>query len=73
MKKINKFKKIKYNTQNDAGYVYLKTLTKLAATFADQAIAQDLLNSINSFIALIGSDRIPLHPKDFSSKCVFDK
>ena len=45
-KLFNKFKKIKYNTQNDAGYVYLKTLTKLAATFADQAIAQDLLNSI---------------------------
>ncbi len=45
-KLFNKFKKIKYNTQNDAGYVYLKTLTKLAATFADQAIAQNLLNSI---------------------------
>ena len=45
-KLFNKFKKIKYNTQNDAGYVYLKTLTKLAATFADQVIAQDLLTSI---------------------------
>jgi hypothetical protein len=45
-KLFNKFKKIKYNTQNDAGYVYLKTLTKLAATFADQSIAQNLLTSI---------------------------
>ncbi len=45
-KLFNKFKKIKYNTQNDAGYVYLKTLTKLAATFTDQAIAQDLLNTV---------------------------
>ena len=45
-KLFNKFKKIKYNTQTDAGYVYLKTLTKLGATFADQSIAQDLLKSI---------------------------
>jgi hypothetical protein len=45
-KLFNKFKKIKYNTQTDAGYVYLKTLTKLGATFADQTIAQELLNSI---------------------------
>jgi len=45
-KLFNKFKKIKYNTQTDAGYVYLKTLTKLGATFADQTIAQDLLKSI---------------------------
>jgi hypothetical protein len=45
-KLFNKFKKIKYNTLTDAGYVYLKTLTKLGATFADQTIAQELLNSI---------------------------
>jgi len=45
-KLFNKFKKIKYNTQTEAGYVYLKTLTKLGATFADQTIAQDLLKSI---------------------------
>ena len=45
-KLFNKFKKIKYNTQTDAGYVYLKTLTKLGATFADQTIAQELLKSI---------------------------
>ncbi|MFM6993580.1 MAG: GldL-related protein [Sediminibacterium sp.] len=45
-KLFNKFKKVKYNTQNDAGYVYVKTLTKLAATFADQSMAQDLLNAI---------------------------
>jgi hypothetical protein len=45
-KLFNKFKKIKYNTQNDAGYVYLKTLTKLAATFTDQVLAQELLTSV---------------------------
>lgn len=45
-KLFNKFKKIKYNAQNEAGYVYLKTLTKLAATFSDQSMAQDLLTSI---------------------------
>lgn len=45
-KLFNKFKKVKYNTQNDAGYVYLKTLTKLASTFTDQSLAQDLLTSI---------------------------
>ena len=45
-KLFNKFNKIKYNTQTDAGYVYLKTLTKLGATFADQTIAQELLKSI---------------------------
>ena len=45
-KLFNKFKKIKYNTQTDAGYIYLKTLTKLAATFADQLQAQDLLNKV---------------------------
>jgi hypothetical protein len=45
-KLFNKFKKIKYNTQTDAGYVYLKTLTKLGATFADQTIAQELIKSI---------------------------
>jgi hypothetical protein len=45
-KLFSKFKKIKYNTQNDAGYVYLKTLTKLAATFADQALAQELLTTV---------------------------
>jgi hypothetical protein len=45
-KLFNKFKKIKYNAQNDTGYVYLKTLTKLAATFTDQLVAQALLTSI---------------------------
>jgi uncharacterized protein YuzE len=45
-KLFNKFKKIKYNTQTDAGYIYLKTLTKLGATFADQTIAQELIKSI---------------------------
>jgi hypothetical protein len=45
-KLFNKFKKIKYNTQNDAGYVNLKTLTKLAATFTDQLLAQELLTSV---------------------------
>ena len=45
-KLFNKFKKIKYNNQTDAGYVYLKTLTKLGATFADQTIAQELIISI---------------------------
>ena len=45
-KLFSKFKKIKYNAQNDAGYVYLKTLSKLAAAFTDQALAQDLLNKI---------------------------
>jgi hypothetical protein len=45
-KLFNKFKKIKYNTLTDAGYIYLKTLTKLSATFADQTIAQELLKSI---------------------------
>jgi hypothetical protein len=45
-KLFNKFNKIKYNTQTDAGYVYIKTLTKLGATFADQTIAQELLKSI---------------------------
>ncbi|MEY3208665.1 MAG: hypothetical protein RL064_696 [Bacteroidota bacterium] len=45
-KLFNKFKKIKYNTQTDAGYIYLKTLTKLATTFADQLQAQDLLNKV---------------------------
>lgn len=42
-KLFNKFKKVKYNTQTDAGYVYLKTLTKLAASFNDPIIAQELI------------------------------
>jgi hypothetical protein len=45
-KLFNKFKKIKYNTKTDAGYIYLKTLTKLSATFVDQTIVQELLKSI---------------------------
>jgi hypothetical protein len=45
-KLFNKFKKIKYNTKTDAGYIYLKTLTKLSATFTDQTIVQELLKSI---------------------------
>jgi len=45
-KLFNKFKKIKYNTQNDAGYLNFKTLTKLAATFTDQILAQELLTSV---------------------------
>lgn len=45
-KLFNKFKKIKFNSQNEAGYIFIKTLTKLAATFADQALAQDLLTKI---------------------------
>jgi hypothetical protein len=45
-KLFNKFKKIKYIPQTDAGYIHLKTLTKLSATFADQTIAQELLKSI---------------------------
>lgn len=45
-KLISKFKKIKYNTQTASGYVYLKTLAKLAATFTDQVVAQDLITKI---------------------------
>lgn len=45
-KLFSKFKKVKYNAQTEAGYTYLKTLTKLAATFSDQLQAQDLLNKI---------------------------
>lgn len=45
-KLFSKFKKIKYDAQTEAGYTYLKTLTKLAATFADQTQAQELLNKI---------------------------
>lgn len=45
-KLFNKFKKIKYNAETEAGYTYLKTLTKLAASFADQTQAQELLNKI---------------------------
>lgn len=45
-KLFNKFKKIKYNAETQAGYTYLKTLTKLAASFTDQAQAQELLNKI---------------------------
>lgn len=45
-KLFNKFKKIKYNAETEAGYTYLKTLAKLAASFADQKQAQELLNKI---------------------------
>ncbi len=45
-KLFNKFKKIKYNAETEAGYTYLKTLAKLAASFADQTQAQELLNKI---------------------------
>ncbi len=45
-KLFNKFKKIKYNAETQAGYTYLKTLTKLAASFTDQVQAQELLNKI---------------------------
>lgn len=45
-KLFNKFKKIKYNAETEAGYIYLKTLAKLAASFADQTQAQELLNKV---------------------------
>ena len=45
-KLFNKFKKIKYNSQNEAGYIFIKTLAKLAATFTDQSLAQELLTKI---------------------------
>ncbi len=45
-KLISKFKKIKYNAQSESGYVYLKTLAKLAATFTDQTVAQELITKI---------------------------